>query len=488
MRVTFWLNELTKKDHSVPHHLEVTTKVKNVKHPVFTVIDVTNINYEDKIIHLESRLFPTIKKEKKNKNSKTSIIYYTEMPKLLMEYEDNPRTLFLIRLSTLDSIEKDNTDINYTLATLIMSRLVKFLSPTRYLCALKSNEIVIVDFKLRTKNEAIALGHNFAKELERTLGLSSTNESFSFRIGINQERKQESDFATLTRFAREVAIYAESNGLANNVIIYDHHSIRHQENVAQIITNIKRNIDRRLFSCTYTPIINCKDGRTFGYDCSLSAPKSVVYSISSMLDYASHNNFLVDLLRVLYIETNHAYSSRSSVAYTNQFLTMSIKLSYYEEIIDIFTRIQRPRNVNTIFILNDKDIDEIDVDETISILKKLKHNNLTIGLEITSTSLTLLPEIVKQFDYFIINGNSFTNLKESQHLILFSDMITRLGSYKGTIIATELKTWVLIELFINLNITYISSPLFGQKDKSIPQVDNKKINKLQNIYNPKKLF
>lgn len=487
-RVTFWLTELMKKDHSVPHHLEVTTKVKNVKHPVFTVIDVTHINYEEQIIHLESRLFPTIKREKKTKNSKSSIIYYTEMPKLLLEHEDNPRTLFLIRLSSIDSIEKDNTDVSHTLSTLIMSRLVKFLSPTRYLCALKSNEIVIVDFKLRTKNEAIALGHSFAKEIKRTLGLSSINDSFSFRIGINQEKKNESDFSTLTRFAREVAIYAESNGLINDVIIYDSNSIRQEENVAQIITNIKRNIDRRLFTCTYTPIINCKDGRTFGYDCSLHAPKSVVYSISSMLDYASHNNFLVDLLRILYLETNHAYSSNSSIAYTSQFLTMPIKLSFYEEIIDIFTRIQRPRNVNTIFILNDKDIDEIDVNETISILKKLKHNNLTIGLEITSTSLTLLPEIVKQFDYFIINGHSFTNLKESQHLILFSDMITRLGSYKGTIIATELKTWVLIELFINLNITYISSPLFGQKDKQIPQPDIRKINKLQNIYNPKKLF
>ena len=488
LRVTFWLNELIKKDHSVPHHLEVTTKVKNVKHPVFTVIDVTHINYENQIIHLESRLFPTIKKEKKTKNSKTSIIYYTEMSKLLLEYEDNPRTLFLIRLSSIDSLEKDNTNVNYTLSTLIMSRLVKFLSPTRYLCALKSNEIVIVDFKLRSKNEAIALGHNLAKEIQRTLDLSSTNESFSFRIGINQEKKNESDFSTLTRFAREVAIYAESNGLVNNVIIYDHNSIKQEENVAQIITNIKRNIDRRLFTCKYTPIINCKDGKTFGYDCSLHAPKSVVYSISSMLDYASHNNFLEDLLRVLYLETNQAYSSHSSIAYTSQFLTMSIKLSFYEEIIDIFTRVHRPRNINTIFILNDKDIDDIDVNETISILKKLKQHNLTIGLEITSTSLTLIPEIVKQFDYFIINGNSFTNLKESQHLILFSDMITRLGSYKGTIIATELKTWVLIELFINLNITYISSPLFGQKDKQIPQTDIRKINKLQNIYNPKKLF
>lgn len=485
LRVIVWLNELTKKDHAAPNHIEVLTKVKNIKQPVFTVIDVTSINYEEKIIHLESRLFPTIKKERKTKNSKSSIVHYTEMPKLLLEYEDNPRSLFLIRLSNLDSVEED-TNVNYTLYTLIISRLIKFLSPSRYICSLKSNEIVLVDFKFRTKNEAIAFGHSIAKVISKTLGLSSINETCSFKIGINQERKQESDFSTLTRFAREVAIYAETNSLTTDVIVYDHNSIKHKENVKEIITDIKKNIDRRSFSCNYTPIINAKDGSTFGYDCNLSAPKSVVYSIQSMLEYAAHNNFLEGLLRVLYLETNQAFSSHAYSALTNQFLTMDIKLSQYEEIIEIFSRIERPKNINTIFILNDKDIDDIDVDETREILSKFKHHKLTIGLEITSNSLILLPEILKQFDYFIINGDSFSHVQESQNLILFSDMISRLGSYKGTIIATGLKTWTSIELFVNLNIRYISSPIFGQKEKGLPLLDRKKITKLQSIYNPKK--
>ena len=373
LRVTVWINELMKKDHTAPNHLEVTTKVKNVKHPVFTVIDVSHINYEDKIIHLESRLFPTIKKEKKNKNSKSYIVYYTEMPKLLLDFEDNPRTVFLIRLSNLDKIDTDGNDFNYTLFTLFISRLVKFLSPSRYLCMLTSNEIVIVDFKIRNKNEAIALGHNFAKELNRTLGLSSINEYVSFKIGINQEKKQESDFTTLTRFAREIAIYAETNNLHNDVIVYDHNSSKLDDNVNKIVENIKRNIDRRLFSCNYTPIINVKDGSIFGYDCNLSAPKSVVYSINSMLDYAQNNNFLLPLLRVLYLETNLAHSTKGSSNRRNQFVTMHFKLSYYEEIIEIFTRINRPKNTNTIFALTDKDIEDFDSQETIKILKLLKH-------------------------------------------------------------------------------------------------------------------
>ena len=165
---------------------------------------------------------------------------------------------------------------------------------------------------------------------------------------------------------------------------------------------------------------------------------------------------------------------------------MEIKLSQYEEIIEIFSRIERPKNVNTIFILSDNDIDDIDVNEILDILAKLKSHRLTIGLEITSTSLTLLPDILKQFDYFIINGDSFSHVRESQNLILFSDMISRLGSYKGTIISVNLSNWTLIELFVNLNIKYISSPLFGQMDKGLPKTDQKKISKLQAIYTPKK--
>ena len=488
VRLEVWLNELMKEEHTAPNHLEVTTKVKGNKSLIFTVIDVTHINYEKKIIHLESRLFPSIQKtKKKQKNSKRNVVYYTEMPKIMLEYEDNPRTLFLIRLSNSDTLEKESNDFDFTIFTLLISRLVKCLSPSRYLCQLKSNELVIIDFKMRTKNEAIAFAHhNISKVITKTLSLTGLDEEVSFKIGINQEKKQDSDFATLTRFAREAAIYAESNNLDTDVLIYGQNAFQQQENVQRIITNIKRNIDRRLFSCRYTPIMNTKDGTTFGYDCLLSAPKSVVYSITSMLEYASNNNFLVPLLRVLYLETNLGYSLSSHYSYYNQFLTMPIKLSFHQEIIEIFTRTERPKNVNTIFILNDKDIDEIDVKESSNILKKLKQNNLTIALEITSTSLILLPELLKQFDYFIINGKSFHHIKESQNLILFSDMIARLGSYKGTIIATEIESWTLIELFANLNINYISSPLFGQNSKKLPTVDYRKITKLLNITNAKR--
>ena len=70
VRLEVWLNELMKENHTAPNHLEVSTKVKGNKSLIFTVIDVTHINYEKKIIHLESRLFPSIQKlKRKNKNS-----------------------------------------------------------------------------------------------------------------------------------------------------------------------------------------------------------------------------------------------------------------------------------------------------------------------------------------------------------------------------------------------------------------------------------
>ena len=65
-------------------------------------------------------------------------------------------------------------------------------------------------------------------------------------------------------------------------------------------------------------------------------------------------------------------------------------------------------------------------------------------------------------------------------------MIARLGSYKGTIIATEIESWTQMELFINLNINYISSPLLGQSNKKLPSIDYRKITKLLNMSNAKR--
>ena len=67
-------------------------------------------------------------------------------------------------------------------------------------------------------------------------------------------------------------------------------------------------------------------------------------------------------------------------------------------------------------------------------------------------------------------------------------MISILNSYKGTLIASNLSSWALIELFANLNIKYISSPLLGSYEKGLPNIENKKLSKLQNLYNPKKLL
>jgi hypothetical protein len=197
-RVALWLNELEKENHTVPHHLEVHT-ISNKKQPIYTILNVTFINYEKKIIHLEMRKFPNIKKIKKRKNSKIYVKHNNEMAELVSNNLHKPITLYLLRITTKNSKDVVESRLDHMTMTYAISRLTKYLSPTRYMCLLKTNEIVVVDLKMIPKNEAIALGHNLYSDMSKNIALTAFRQQYNYKVSIVQEKCNDLSFIELTK-------------------------------------------------------------------------------------------------------------------------------------------------------------------------------------------------------------------------------------------------------------------------------------------------
>jgi uncharacterized protein YutD len=480
LRLVVWIKELKKENNKVPKHLELHVQVKGVKQPIFCVISVSSVNYEQKVIHMESRLFPNIKRiNKKNHFSKNNILHAKELPELLSAHNSSIKNIFLIRLYSTNELDAEDSRINHLVMTLIMSRLVRYCSDVRQIISLNANEIVIIDFKMASKNEAFAFSHTISNEISKVLFLSSEDEEFNYKIGIVQRKDCSVNLAEEIKLAREMSIYAESAGNDTNSIIYDENLSYQNHNQEAIIKDIKNKMDRRQFSCRYTPILNTYDGSIFGYNCELFAQKALVGSISDMQDYASHNNFLTDLNRILYIETNKVFNYGNSL---NRFVytTMDLKPSQYLSFIDIYTHSEAPKHVKTIFIIEDNDLIE-DQQKGLSIIKELKKYDMSLGLKLTSTQLELNPDIMKSFDYFFLYEETFSNVVDSQQQILYGDMISRLSFYSAQIISLNISSWTLIEFACKSGIKHVSSSLFGTSIKELPSVDIKKTNKLINV-------
>ena len=103
LRVKVWIDEMIRKDKSLKTNLEVYVNIKRSKTPIFSVLSCTGIDYENKVIHLESHLFPEIKGNKNNNQAKDDqIISFNGLSNYYYSLKNEKVNLYLIRIFSKD--------------------------------------------------------------------------------------------------------------------------------------------------------------------------------------------------------------------------------------------------------------------------------------------------------------------------------------------------------------------------------------------------
>ena len=475
LRVIVWLNALKNKNTNISNSLEVHTKINYPKRNIYTILTVTSINYEKKIIHIESRIFPNIKKSRKELGIRLNIKNERDMPTLLKNNIESPCTMFLCQLFNKDaSLSK----LNNILITIVISKLLKFTSKTRYICSTEDNNIVLVSFNSCSDKEVSSLGNKLAKEISKVLFLSSLSNNISYKIGVIKDNNREFDFYSLVTLGEEITSYAQHNQLSTNIIVYNPNMSYQVEEDSEDVDELKLIIKDNLFTNTITPIINTK-GQTFGYDVSFNILSEKIKSFEQAQIIAAENNYTLEFESILYRIAHSIFIGHAPK--TNQYILFDIKPNCCNFIKDIISNNETAKKALTIFVLKDYDLNP----EIIQELKDFEANGINFALEITSATLSLQAEDLKLFPYFVIRENTFIGSFTGQNLAFFSDMINRISSYRGKIIATGISSWSTIETLLSLNINLISSKQLAQSNDEIPTIDSKKIEKLIALKNEK---
>lgn len=486
IRVRVWLNELIKKDRSVQNNLEVHVLL-NGKTPVFSVLNCTGIDYDNHIIHIESRLFPEIKNRRFNYHYKDEKINtYNELAQKYQASKNEKSNIYLIRIFPSDfSNDKKGIWINKILITLLMSRIKKFLGGSMRMGVSKNNELIVLENHIGSKNKTISYGHKFASEVSKLIHLNSLQGTYLYKVGIATGQAKNQTFDELVKFARKMTI--ESQVSDNHNVVYNS-NYSSNEVKQEIIDLIKTVIEKQNVDVTYTPLFNCINGHLQGFYSQIKIENNLFPNYIEMEDYAYSYSLIDELLSLIYQEINSVYINKYFISTETRRLFMKIKIQYYNSVISLVEKIKVPSNVKTIFVLNDNDIYKEAISNNkflIDALKTLKDNpNIRLGLEFTSTSLELSDELLKSFDYFIFNySEHFPNLLSStQDQILFQNLVNNLKENpKGKLTAVNLKSWQAIEYFSSLGFKYVSASYFGSEVNKLPQIDTKKVNKLLSL-------
>ena len=492
LRLKVWLSELKRVDHKVPHHIEIHVYIKGIRQNIFSVLEVSSINYEKGIIHLISHLFPNINKIKKDKNTQIYIKEEAAMPKIIEDNHTNSVALYNIRLFSTYEFDSDQVfRPDHIIMTQIMNRLAKFATNSRYLSLLKTNEICICDFSIQNTNGAIALGHNFSKEVSRILFLNGLQKKFSFKIGVVFDKNHSKTFLELSKTAKEMSIFAEDNNIQSTVILFDKFLNYRQLSQNTIVDNIKNVITKDEIAYKYTSIIDGrKGGLVLGYYVELIPKRSLLSSFQEVQEYAYKNDMGDKLMKLILNNIKEAKSKLpgTDVIEDDSLIFIDIQVPYVPLILSLLKEEELASLAkNIVLVFEDNDVQSFSQESDItSVLSSLKEANILFALLPTKLSLDLSSELTKLFDYFIIDENIFQDLlSNSKHQILFQDLIQKLSSYNKELIGVNIASWQSFEYYIRQHITCYSTDILGYSFDTLPVIDEKKLNKSIDIFNAK---
>lgn len=491
LRLKVWLTELKKVDHKVPHHIEIHVYIKGIRQTIFSVLEVSSINYDKGIIHLVSHLFPNINKIKKDKNTQIYIKEEAAMPKII---DENRSSVALYNIRLFSTYEFDSDQVfrpDHLIMTQIMNRLAKFATTSRYLSLLKTNEICICDFSIQNTNGAIALGHNFSKEVSRILFLNGLQNKFSFKIGVVFDKNHSKTFLELSKIAKEMSIFAEDNNIQSPVILFDKFLNYRQLSQNTIVDNIKNVITKDEIAYKYTSIIDgVRGGLVLGYYVELIPKRSLLSSFQEIQEYAYKNDMGEKLMRLI---INNVISAKnklpgSKMVEDNSLIFIDVQVPYVPIILNLLKEEELSSLAkNIVLVFEDNDVKSFSQESDINtIITSLKEADILCALLPTKSSLDLSSELTTVFDFFIIDENIFSDLlSNSKHQILFQDLIQKLSSYQKDIIGVNIGSWQSFEYFIKQNVTCYSTDILGYSYDTLPVIDEKKFNKSIDIFNSK---
>lgn len=491
LRLKVWLSELKRVDHKVPHHIEIHVYINGIRQTIFSVLEVSSINYEKGIIHLISHLFPNINKIKKDKNTQIYIKEEAAMPNII---DENRSSVALYNIRLFSTYEFDSDQVfrpDHLIMTQIMNRLAKFATNSRYLSLLKSNEICICDFSIQNTNGAIALGHNFAKEVSRILFLNGLQNKFSFKIGVVFDKYHSKTFQELSKTAKEMSIFAEDNNIQSPVILFDKFLNYRQLSQNTIVDNIKNVITKDEIAYKYTSIIDgTKGGFVLGYYVELIPKRSLLSSFQEVQEYAYKNDMGDKLMKLILNNIKSAKKKLpgTNVVEDNSLIFIDIQVPYVPLILSLLEEEELSNlRKNIVLVFEDNDVKSFSQESDFNtVITSLKEANILFALLPTKLSLDLSSEITTVFDYFIIDENIFNDLlSNSKHQILFQDLIQKLSSYKKKIIGVNIGSWQSFEYYIKQNVTCYSTDILGYSFDTLPVLDEKKLNKSIDIFNAK---
>lgn len=478
-RLIDWVGSLLDKDADTPQTLEISVIVHRNRKKYFTLLQVTKIDYENQIIHLESHLLRFMNVSRSRRNNEGFYKFSTQAG-LSATLKEKPNRGFTccVKFFRTNSTEK----ISRLDFVTIKNALVPFISKDRMMIEYSDDEIFVTDFKASIRGQVVQALHTIEVETRRRMSVHSSVDFISYSIAIIENKLLDSDLEKIIVEGEKLAKNAQEEGLT--YLFYEENGDAISPvNSQNYRTEVERIIFDKRFQYLYRPIYDVGRQRTIGYKSIIKPLDSFFGSIEELKSYAYKTNDDRELFSTIARNSISRFIQQKSEKNHTLFFDVSYnEIAFVARTLSHINGIKETKVVICISEQDFIDLPSMSTESVISMVTNLRSNGYAAALRLKDKSeLTLLPKIYESFDYFIIESDAQLSNRSMNRLPIFQNLIENLLKFNKILVADNMISWDSVELVVRLGIEIVSSEVISPSDENVLPISKKNIIKLEKM-------
>ena len=480
-KVINWINALAEPGTSAPEFLETDIQESRSKRQYFSLLQVEKVDQERQVIHLQSYLMKYMASS--SGSTKHGLSTMKEYQAAISNHSKRRGATAVYRFS-YKRISDADEEIDPIVFNQFKNALYPLVSGKRMLLKCSGNELLLADFRVSDRANALYLFRTGLNAINRYLSLNGYLSQIEVRVGVVEHRLLSGDADSIIEQARKTAVLAHEG---NDALLLFEKGKEHYVPTGDSTyrTEVERIINERKISYLFRPIFNVKNGKTLGYFAK-GKPKDTYFdSMEELKDYAFRTEDDRALFSTLARETTHLFLAERPDE--TQSLFFPVRLEERGYMLTTFGKLPNVKSAHVVFLFSEADFykkfDSSDPDSFANDMVSIRAKGYEVGLFLNSGSLQLPASVYGGFDYFVCDLGAAGTAREMDALVRsqLHAMVEKLLRFHKPIIATNIEGWPAVELVVRSGMSLISADVLAPYDVMMNPVPAKTIKRIKEM-------
>ena len=482
VKVIEWVSSLLDPEADAPSYLETGVNISRLKKQYFSMLEVTSVNKEKGIIHLESYLFKYISPEKQKGNLRLST--NNEFRAAVKNNTRGKGVTFCCSFRY-----KRTADREKPIEPRVFDQLKDIVfqncdAPKRLLLQISANELVLSDFRISGQPKALFLVDSLLKAVQRHLAINSLTSIIDARVGIVEHAYFPNDPETILVEAKKAADLAYEINSTYSWYQGDRHQPSYAKRVdeSSYRSEVERIINDKRLSFFFRPMFCVDKMKVVGYLSDTRPIDAYFPSIEELKNYAARANDGKNLFATIAKSVIPTYMSQRLDE--EDILYYPIRVEEMQYVLETFATLVKVKPGRISFMIEEADIRShmalLTTEGFCRAVSEIRSKGYQVSLLVNGSELTLTDTIYPLFDSYIVSflfAGAQTGIDTKIRAELHA-LVEKLIKYKRPIMASDVDGWNAIELLVRSGLNYISAEALAPYDAMITPLNPKNIKRI----------